>query len=255
MDRYTYAPARAIPFEKFREDWQRQIIADPALSFVTVRVGLVISWHMNGKKGGLAWPGMKRLALIARTTPRSVIRATESLEDQGHLRILRTHAEQRRGLNRYTPVLRNAVSRDSDNEHKPSPPSDQATSLPSDKALSPSSDQAMSHKPPIEPPIEPPREHPAYTASVSTDADSRKVEEKGSGEEERKITPLHAKPNPTARCFGLAEKWWPKDRALVAKALKNYPAAEVLAELEFAIKEGCDIRDVLAGMVADYDAA
>jgi hypothetical protein len=42
---------------------------------------------------------------------------------------------------------------------------------------------------------------------------------------------------------------------LVAKALKNYPAAEVLAELKYAIEEGCDIRDVLASMVADYDAA
>jgi DNA-binding MarR family transcriptional regulator len=251
VNKYTAAPARAIPFEKFREDWQRQIIADPELSFVTVRVALVISWHMNGKKGGLAWPGMKRLALIARTTPRTVIRATKSLEAAGYLRIIRSHQEKRRGRNHYTPLLKRFEQKRSN----PSPGSDQAMSLGGDQVLSPGSDQAMSHKPPIEPPTKPPREHPAYTASVSTDADSRKVEEKGSGEEERKITPLHAKPNPTARCFGLAEKWWPKDRALVAKALKNYPAAEVLAELEFAIKEGCDIRDVLAGMVADYDAA
>jgi hypothetical protein len=251
VDKYADAPGRAIPFEKFREDWQRQIIADPELSFVTVRVGLAISWHMNGKKGGLAWPGMKLLALLARTTPRTVIRATKHMEANGHLRIVRTHTEQRRGLNRYTPLLRNAVTRDT---HNPSLGSDQATSPPSDKALSPSSDQAVSHKPPIEPPTEPPREHPAYTASVGTDADSRKTQGKRLGEVS-KIATLSAKPNLSAQCFGLVQKHWPNDRALVAKALKNYLAAEVLAELQIAVEDGLEPRDVLYGMVADYDAA
>jgi hypothetical protein len=250
MNKYTPAPPRAIPFEKFREDWQLQIISDPALTFVTVRVGLVISWHMNRKNEGLAFPGMTRLAAMARTTPRTVIRATKRLEDGGHLRILRTRREKRRGLNRYTPLLRFEQK-----AHNPSPPSDQATSLPSDRAVSPPSDQAVSHKPLREPLTKPPNEPLSYKASVSTDAVSREAQENGSGEEERKVTPLIAKPNLTAQCFGLADKWWPKDRALVAKALKNYPAAEVLAELKYAIEEGCDIRDVLASMVADYDAA
>jgi hypothetical protein len=47
---------RNKPFnlEKFKEDWQRQVMADPTLSPVTFRVSIAISWHMNRKKGGLA---------------------------------------------------------------------------------------------------------------------------------------------------------------------------------------------------------
>ena len=109
----------------------------------------------------------------------------------------------------------------------------------------------MSHKPPNEPPNEP----PSYTASIGIDADLRKLHEKRSGGVERKVTPLIAKPNLTAQCFALAEKCWPKDRPLVAKALQNYSAAEVLAELQIAEQDGLEIRDVLSGMVANYDAA
>jgi hypothetical protein len=50
--------SKSIPFEKFKEDWQRQLMADSTLSPVTLRVGIAISWHMNRKKGGLAFPGM-----------------------------------------------------------------------------------------------------------------------------------------------------------------------------------------------------
>ena len=53
--------SKSIPFEKFKEDWQRQLMADSTLSPVTFRVGIAISWHMNRKKGGLAFPGMARL--------------------------------------------------------------------------------------------------------------------------------------------------------------------------------------------------
>jgi hypothetical protein len=105
-----------------------------------------------------------------------------------------------------------------------------------------------------EPLTEPLREPLSYKASVSTDADSRKTQAKRLGEVS-KIAVLSAKPNRTAQCFALAAKWWPNDRPLVAKALKNYPAAEVLEELQIAEKEGLQIRDVLGGMVADYDAA
>ena len=75
------------------------------------------------------------------------------------------------------------------------------------------------------------------------------------GEEERKITPFIAKPNCTAQCFALTEKWWPKERAFVAKALQRHPAAEVLAELQLAVQEGYDIRELMSSMVVDYGTA
>ena len=123
-----------------------------------------------------------------------------------------------------------------------------------DRAVTPPLTE-LSQEPLTEPLTEPLNRTATLRHRFSIDADSKKIEEKRSGEEERKITPLHAKPNLTAQCFGLAEKWWPKDRALVAKALQNYPAAEVLAELQIAVEDGLEIRDVLSGMVADYDAA
>ena len=166
---------------------------------------------MNRNKGGLAWPGMKRLAEIARTTPRTVIRATKRLEAQGHLRVVRSHQEKRRGLNRYAPTLKRFVSGTVDSVSNPSPPSDQA--------LSPSSDQALSHKPPNEPPMEP----LSYTASVSTDAVSRKTQDKKSGEEERKVTPFVAKPNPINRCYELTGKHFPTIEPWSPKPSKMLP--------------------------------
>ena len=71
--------SKSIPFEKFKEDWQRQLMANSTLSPVTLRVGIAISWHMNRKKGGLAFPGMAQLARIARTTPRTVISSNKAI--------------------------------------------------------------------------------------------------------------------------------------------------------------------------------
>ncbi len=79
-----------------------------------------------------------------------------------------------------------------------------------------------------------------------------RLKDKKLGEEERKITPFTAKPNYTAQCFALVDRWWPKDRAFVAKALQKNPAAEVLAELEIAVQEGYDLREFLSSMVVDY---
>jgi hypothetical protein len=61
-----------------------------------------------------------------------VIRATKQLEANGYLRIIRTHQQERRGLNRYVPLLNSSVSSTSSMTTGVSTPS-----LGSDKALSP----------------------------------------------------------------------------------------------------------------------
>jgi DNA-binding MarR family transcriptional regulator len=134
--------SKPLAFEKFKEDWQRQVMADPTLSPVTFRVRIAINWHMNRKQSGLAWPGMARLAQMVRTTPRTVIRATKQLEAKGHLRIIRSRQRERRGLNRYMPLMKSACHRrDADN-------ADMSVASPgSDQALSLGSDQALSHEP------------------------------------------------------------------------------------------------------------
>jgi hypothetical protein len=43
--------------EEFREAWQLQVVGDRSLSAGTLRVAIVISCHMNRKRGGQAWPG------------------------------------------------------------------------------------------------------------------------------------------------------------------------------------------------------
>lgn len=245
MDKYT-APARgAISLQEFRELWQYQIATHRdaqgrPYSGNTLRVGLAICWHIN-HRDLKAFPGINTIAKKVLVSPRTDIRAVKELERGGDLKVERdTKRRTSTRANRYAPLL--------------SPPSAKAMSPPTDRAMSPPSDRAVSPEPLSEPQSKPQREPRSYKASVSTDADSRKAQGKRLGEV-GKIAVLSAKPNLTAQCFALAEKWWPKDRPLVAKALKKYPAPEVLAELQIAVEEGLEIRDVLAGMVADYDAA
>jgi DNA-binding Lrp family transcriptional regulator len=258
VNKYTDAHACAISLEEFRERWQYQIATrrdklGRPYPGNTLRVGLAICWHIN-RDSREAFPGINTIAKKVGISRSTVLRTIKDLEDGGDLRI-RRDAKRRGGTraNRYIPFLKaNAVQMQNTSEL--TPPSVIAMTPPSTKAVTPRGVKAVAPEPLREPLTEPLREPLSYKASVSTDADSRKTQGKRLGEVS-KIAVLSAKPNLTAQCFGLAEKWWPKDRALVAKALKNYPAAEVLAELQIAVEDGLEIREVLAGMVADYDAA
>lgn len=231
--------SKSIPFEKFKEDWQRQLMANSTLSPVTLRVGIAISWHMNRKKGGLAFPGMAQLARIARTTPRTVIRATKQLEANGYLRIIRTHQQERRGLNRYVPLLNSSVSSTSSMTTGVSTPS-----LGSDKALSPTSDQVMSHKP-----LNRTSERTAilYGRDLASrppkryqTKEEKRVAEEGSASLHRSAIP---EISPLAQCYQQArERFGEPGASVIAKAdrLDSVPPDEIAEALEEAV----DVQDL-----------
>ena len=226
---------RNKPFnlEKFKEDWQRQVMADPTLSPVTFRVSIAISWHMNRKQSGLAWPGMARLAQMACTTPRTVIRATKQLEAKGHLRIIRSHQRERRGLNRYMPLTKSACHRrDADNADMSVP------SLGSDQVLSLGSDQAPSHEPLSKPLSEPPS-YMDIANAMSSLKDSRELEDKRVGEGSRGSHHSATHQNsPLAECYRKARQWFgERGAAVVAKAdrVDCVPLDEIVEALEEAV--------------------
>jgi hypothetical protein len=101
---------KPLSLEVYRERWLMQLIADPDLTAGDLRVAIAITFHMNRQQDGLAWPGMARLATLTRTSLSTVIRATKRLEVRGHLRVIRSRAGGKRGLNHYHPMLKRAAS-------------------------------------------------------------------------------------------------------------------------------------------------
>jgi DNA-binding MarR family transcriptional regulator len=224
--------SKPLAFEKFKEDWQRQVMADPTLSPVTFRVSIAISWHMNRKQSGLAWPGMARLAQMVRTTPRTVIRATKQLEAKGHLRIIRSRQRERRGLNRYMPLMKSACHRrDADNADI------SVLSLGSDQALSLGSDQALSHEP-LNKPLREPLSYMDIASATSSQKDSREIEDKRVGEGKRGSHHSATHHNsPLAECYRKARQWFgERGAAVIAKAdrLDCVPLDEIADALEGA---------------------
>jgi hypothetical protein len=104
------APTKSLSLEVYRERWLMQLIADPDLTAGDLRVAIAITFHMNRQQDGLAWPGMARLAALTRTSLSTVVRATKHLEARGHLRVIRSRAGGKRGLNHYHPMLKRAAS-------------------------------------------------------------------------------------------------------------------------------------------------
>ena len=101
--------AKQPSFERFREDWQRQLVADRNLLDSDLRVALAIGWHLNRDKKGWAWPGMRTLAKLTSFSKKTVVLATGRLEAKGYLRIVRSRKGNRRVANHYLPTLVNAA--------------------------------------------------------------------------------------------------------------------------------------------------
>jgi DNA-binding MarR family transcriptional regulator len=131
-----------IPFEKFKELWQRQIIADSRLPASALRIAIAISCHMSRTNGGEAWPGMAKLATLSAMSRRSVIRAVERLETAGHIEVRRSMEGKRHSLNHYVPILKSSSATPADTDAEVS-----GLSPPSDRPVTSPSDKAMSHKP------------------------------------------------------------------------------------------------------------
>jgi hypothetical protein len=92
-------------FERTKEMWQRQIIADLKLTSGTKLVGIAISWHLN-RNSRLAWPGINTLARLTSTSRDTVKRAIKQLEKGGHVGVDRSRVAGKNAANRYRPVLK-----------------------------------------------------------------------------------------------------------------------------------------------------
>jgi hypothetical protein len=206
-----------MSLEKFREAWQRQLMADSELQHSHLKVALALGFHFNRARGGEAWPGVATIAKIACVDRSTVFRATRLLADRGHLNVTRTRKGRRNLPNRYMPLLTNA----------------KAMQPPSGTVVQPPSGIAMTPEPYIEPSIEPhiPIDISATACAVVAKEDFRKSKK-----------PLSIE----AQCFVLARKsYGPTASALVSKALRTLSASEVLEEIQNAIETGNDLGHAL----------
>lgn len=89
-----------------REQWQRQLMADPKLTLSQLKVAIAIGFHFNRNQGGTAWPGIAKIADVACVDRRTVIRATKPLVDRGHLQKTKGRKGLRNLPNRYLPLLK-----------------------------------------------------------------------------------------------------------------------------------------------------
>jgi hypothetical protein len=140
-------------FEKFKEDWLKQIVLDKELKAGALRLCIVISTYMNRKHNGWAWPGFGTLARETGMCRRWISDLIQLVEERGHLKVIRSRvAHGKNGVNHYKPVLKGLTT---PSELAGSPPSEAATSLPSELATSPE----PLNEPLIEPLNKPKREN------------------------------------------------------------------------------------------------
>ena len=133
-----------MSFEKFKEQWLKQVMADKELPLTAFHLCFVISTYMNRKEGGEAYPSLETLAREAGMSRRWVIVLTKHVEDRGHLEIRRSRLGRKNVSNRYRPRLHQG--------------SELVTSLPSEVAASPRSELATAPEPLNEPQSEPLKE-------------------------------------------------------------------------------------------------
>jgi hypothetical protein len=208
---------KPMSLEKFREAWQRQLMADQALQLGHLKVALAIGFHFNRNRGGEAWPGVAKIANIACVGRSTVFRATRLLAERGHLHVTRTKKGRRNLPNRYMPLLTNA----------------KAMKPPSVITVKPPSVIATAPEPYTEPLIEPP-------IPINISATACAVAAKEDFRERGKPLSIES------QCFDLARKsYGPTAAALVVKALRTLSAQEVLEEIQNAIETGNDLGHAL----------
>jgi hypothetical protein len=97
---------RAEDFERDRERWQRQVLADKTLRPSSKVVAIAISWHLNRETCN-AWPGIRKLMKLTGLARRTVDNALLVLEAAAHVVIDKDYDDYRfyNPANRYLPVL------------------------------------------------------------------------------------------------------------------------------------------------------
>jgi hypothetical protein len=218
--------AKQPSLERFREDWQRQLVADRKLFDSDLRVALAIGWHLNRDKKGWAWPGMRTLAKLTGLSKKTVVLATGRLEARGYLRIVRGRKGNRRLANQYLPTLTNAGL-----HHALG--GDHVVYSRGDHGGLPQGLPEPLTEPLKQPPI------PINIGNVSRDV----VVNEGSRQEiEERGIPLSW----ASECYRLArENYGERGAALVAKALWTTEARDVLDSIRDAIESGDDIGRAL----------
>jgi hypothetical protein len=101
-------------FDRQHDDWQRQVLADPAIpSLGFLKVAMVISLHFNRKQfdsgnGLVAFPGIvKTLAPLTGLSARTVMRAIQWLEARGHFKVARKQVDKKKNeVNKYLALRR-----------------------------------------------------------------------------------------------------------------------------------------------------
>jgi hypothetical protein len=238
--------AKAPSMEILREQWQRQLMADPEIQLSYLKVAIAIGFHLNRNKGGWAWPGIKKIATIADVHPRTVIRATAWLSDRGHMRVVRTRNGKRNLANRYLPTLRQANASRSGAT---------VMSRGSGKVMSLGNGATMSPEPLTEPLTEPriPIRISAPTG-VGVLPRNDQVGSRGSGIREKIGSEAVEKPMPArpetarAECYRLAGDYnGDRGRKLVTKALEEGANPhEILDEIRAAVEVGNDLGEALS---------
>jgi hypothetical protein len=95
-----------MKFEKFKEDWQRQLLLDREMTAGFLRVGLAISFRLN-RESFDAWPGLNTIAKDAGVHRSTVKRAIAYLGKK-HLRVRRDKVRGKNTPNHYEPLLHDA---------------------------------------------------------------------------------------------------------------------------------------------------
>jgi hypothetical protein len=226
--------ARKFNLEKFREDWQRQLVADRTIPLTALKVAVAICWHMNRKKGGWAWPGISKLDKLTGLHRTTVMRAIKWLEDNCYLRVMRGYAGNQRSVNRYLPLLRSSAKAP-------------ATKEPTREQTVAESDYPSRSMERPKPPREPLTLNTPYLAATSVAAPQSSENERLAEEGDLAST---SEPSLAAQCYASARQnphRRPGDAALVTLRLRTIPAEDLLQAIKQAAETGYPLREVLFG--------
>jgi hypothetical protein len=252
-------------FEKFKEAWLLQVMADGGIPASAKSVATVIAAHMNRKRPRHdAFPGFARLTRLTAMSRRNVIRATKHLERAGHVEVRRAKAGKsgkKNNANVYFPIRKGCVSTASDPDchhvvTRLSPRSDMAVTTPSDTAVTLTSKS----EPPSEPPSEPLSLRPQNSFGAVFDtifgnqkevAEERKERDRREEvKSDRHCSDSPFKPRARRLCYELVRQYAPKQLGLVARVFRaGADPAEVLAAVEESIVLGGAFGEALASCI------
>src|SRR5262245_58020269 len=92
---------KPLSLEKFREGWLRGLILERGIKGSTLRVAIVIAYHIN-RQTRLAFPGVRTIRKLTGLSLSSISAAVNWLAANGYLQIQR--GRTRNATNRYMPL-------------------------------------------------------------------------------------------------------------------------------------------------------